>query len=287
MYINRSINAVNTVICYRRQAIRARRHGSMKVAFAIAALFTLFILCAVWPAHAAETSIGQQLLTAKTVYAQFAPQLQVAAPSTEVEVTIESEIAAVEEPEQIEAVEEADSQEAIMEKIPDAIPTAFIYIPENFNGHTLNEAKKMEEEEAARLEAVKEEARIAAEKASKRIVLSAEERELLAQVIFWENGHNGWKALILTGSVVLNRMFASDYPDTIKGVVYQKGQYATVPYLYTKDIPDFVYEAVDYLLENGSQAPEDVIYQAMFIQGSEVYDTTGPDEDHLDYYCRR
>lgn len=283
MYSN---NAVNTVICYRKQAIRARRHENMKVAFAVAALFTLFILCAVWPVHAAETSIGQPLLTAKAVYEQFAPQLQVAAPSTEVEVVMESEMTTVEEPEQIEAVKEAEPQEVVI-KIPDAIPTAFIYIPENLNEHTLNEAKKIEEEEAARLEAMKEEARIAAEKASKRIVLSAEERELLAQVIFWENGHNGWKALILTGSVVLNRMFASDYPDTIKGVVYQKGQYATVPYLYTKDIPDYVYEAVDYLLENGSQAPEDVIYQAMFIQGSEVYDTTGPDEDHLDYYCRR
>ena len=68
--------------------------------------------------------------------------------------------------------------------------------------------------------------------------VNQEDRELLAQVMYWENYCNGEEAMLLTGSVVLNRRdHCSWCPDTIKGVLYQKGQYSTTSKFFTKEIP--------------------------------------------------
>lgn len=107
-----------------------------------------------------------------------------------------------------------------------------------------------------------------------------EELELLANVIYHENYCNGEYIMKLTGSVVLNRVKASWYPDTIKGVLYQKGQYSTVDKFYTTKIPDSVYDIARGLLIGGSIAPKEVVFQSMFKQGSGVYYT----ENH-EYFC--
>lgn len=107
------------------------------------------------------------------------------------------------------------------------------------------------------------------------------DRELLAQVMYWENYNNGEEAMLLTGSVVLNRRDYCEWcPDTIEGVLYQKGQYSTTGKFYTKEIPAEVYDLAEKLLRGGSVAPENVIYQAMFTQGSGVYKKVG-----TDYFC--
>lgn len=107
------------------------------------------------------------------------------------------------------------------------------------------------------------------------------DRELLAQVMYWENYSNGEEAMLLTGSVVLNRRDYCEWcPDTIEGVLYQKGQYSTTGKFYTKEIPAEVYDLAEKLLRGGSVAPENVIYQAMFTQGSGVYKKVG-----TDYFC--
>lgn len=107
------------------------------------------------------------------------------------------------------------------------------------------------------------------------------DRELLAQVMYWENYDNGVEAMLLTGSVVLNRVKSGEWGgDTIKKVIYAKGQYSTTGYFYTKTIPDEVYSLAEKLLTEGSMAPENVVYQAMFKQGSGVYKQVG-----TDYFC--
>ena len=50
----------------------------------------------------------------------------------------------------------------------------------------------------------------------------------LARIIEAENGsHENKEALILTGAVVVKRTKHDNYPDTIMGVISQKGQYST------------------------------------------------------------
>lgn len=108
--------------------------------------------------------------------------------------------------------------------------------------------------------------------------LYLKDRNLLAEVIYYENYWTGktWeerlRAMLLTGSVVLNRVADPDYPDTIEGVLYEKGQYATTPYFFTKELPDEVYEIADQLLREGPICPANVVYQARFHQGSDDYD---------------
>ena len=50
---------------------------------------------------------------------------------------------------------------------------------------------------------------------------------LLAQLLEAENGSGKDETVYLTGVVVLKRVKSKDYPNTIKRVITQKGQYST------------------------------------------------------------
>lgn len=74
------------------------------------------------------------------------------------------------------------------------------------------------------------------------------------------------------GSVVLNRMAHSEYPDTIKGVVFEKRQYSSVADgNYNRKPTDQNWENARWLLEHGSILPGYVIYQSKGKQGNGVY----------------
>ena len=93
-----------------------------------------------------------------------------------------------------------------------------------------------------------------------------EEVDLLAEVIYWENWHTDKEhlAAYYTGAVVMNRVNSKAWPDTVKGVLYQRGQYSTTKYFYTKEIPPEVYDMAWDIYRNGTpEVPEDVIFQAM------------------------
>lgn len=83
-----------------------------------------------------------------------------------------------------------------------------------------------------------------------------------------------WEHQIAVGSVVLNRVADEDYPDTIKDVAHQKGQYACLKNkLFYRKPTERNREVAKYLLENGSQIPENVIYQSKKKQGSGTWKT--------------
>lgn len=85
----------------------------------------------------------------------------------------------------------------------------------------------------------------------------------------------------LVGSVVLHRVEREDYPDNIKGVIFEDKQYAktTINKLSRTDIPDKVYEWAEDLLRDGAIGPENLVFQSQSKQG-EVYDTYGNQ-----YFC--
>ena len=84
------------------------------------------------------------------------------------------------------------------------------------------------------------------------------------------------------GSVVLNRMKHKSYPSEMKNVIFQKGQYACTwtNDLFFREPTQSNWDNARWLLENGSILPDNVIYQAQFIQGSGVYVQT-----QYHYYC--
>ena len=110
-----------------------------------------------------------------------------------------------------------------------------------------------------------------------------EDIELLAEVMYHENWHTDKEhlAAYYTGAVVLNRVKHKWFPDTVKGVLYQKGQYSTVKKFYTKELPQECYEMARDLLKYGApDVPETVIWQAMFKQGKGVWRKV-----NTDYFC--
>ena len=86
------------------------------------------------------------------------------------------------------------------------------------------------------------------------------------------------------GSVVLNRVEDDRFPDTIKEVIEQPGQYSTLSWLSSQNPTDEVIEVTVDLLENGSKYPAEVLYQANFVQGSGVYKTISTSYSVM-YFC--
>lgn len=103
-----------------------------------------------------------------------------------------------------------------------------------------------------------------------------EELYIMSHLIYGEAGNCSDELQIAVGSVVLNRVKSKYFPNTIKEVVFQKGQYAcTWDGNYDKSPDEQAINNSKYLLESGSQLPAACIFQAEFIQGDGVYKTIG------------
>lgn len=96
---------------------------------------------------------------------------------------------------------------------------------------------------------------------------------LLCKVIYSEAGSNwlpmNWKMCV--GEVVLNRVASPEFPNDIRSVVYQRGQYASPSY-YTKLYPTTACIQAAVNLLNGQRIMNNpaVVFQANFPQGSGV-----------------
>lgn len=96
---------------------------------------------------------------------------------------------------------------------------------------TVAEQKRIAEEKAAK-EAEQEAARLAAIEQAEReareaqAALEAQENQrLMAAIIFCEAGNQSYEGQVAVGAVVMNRVRSSAYPNTIREVIYQSGQF--------------------------------------------------------------
>lgn len=94
--------------------------------------------------------------------------------------------------------------------------------------------------------------------------LSIDEVILMAKVMELENGCNSDRCLMLTGSVILNRRQSPDWPNTVQGVIYQKGQYAdwTLRHIPTVEVTGRVMALALKLWRNGS-VDKEIVFQSM------------------------
>ena len=103
---------------------------------------------------------------------------------------------------------------------------------------------------------------------------SEEDLNLLARLI-WSEAGSDWltdEHQRAVASVVINRVTDSRFPNTIKDVIYQKGQYACVNNGMINQTPN--QRAIDnakYVLDNGVTIPENVIWQSQSRQGKGVW----------------
>ena len=103
------------------------------------------------------------------------------------------------------------------------------------------------------------------------------EINLLAEVIYWENWHTDKdkRAAYLTGAVVMNRVNSDDWPNTVEKTLYQRGQYSTTKYFYTKELPAEVYDMARDIYKNGTpDVPAGVVFQSMNPRlGRKIYES--------------
>ena len=106
----------------------------------------------------------------------------------------------------------------------------------------------------------------------------------LSRVIQAESGYCQREMMEGVGSVVLNRRDDDRFPDTIKEVIEQPGQYSTLSWLSSQTPTEEVMEVTIALLENGSKFPPEVVWQANFPQGSGTYQTLSTSYSTM-YFC--
>ena len=95
-------------------------------------------------------------------------------------------------------------------------------------------------------------------------LLTVEEIKLMAAAMELENGMNSDLCVMLTGSVILNRRNSPAWPNTVKAVLFQKGQYAkhTLNNLYTVKVTERVMSLALELALWGS-VDKEIIFQSM------------------------
>lgn len=114
---------------------------------------------------------------------------------------------------------------------------------------------------------------LAAMEADKRPKYTQDDLTLLAAIMHSEAGCTwipDWVQLCV-GSVVLNRVKSDRFPNTIKEVLDQPGQYRPTSGLYLLHPDARTVENARYLLENGSITPDNVVWQNGIITGSGIY----------------
>lgn len=115
------------------------------------------------------------------------------------------------------------------------------------------------------------------------VLFSDEQIDLLARLIQAEAGSD-WCTDELqrgVGSVVINRMNDSRYPDTMHDVIYQPGQYSPTKSGAINNPATVRARAnAEYVIHNGSTLPDNVLFQAQFIQADGVYKKIGNQ-----YFC--
>ena len=67
-----------------------------------------------------------------------------------------------------------------------------------------------------------------AEKNAKPLKYTKEDLQILSAIIYAEAGNEPTKGQLAVAQVVVNRMLSKKYPNTIKAVVKQKGQFSVV-----------------------------------------------------------
>nr|DAQ69630.1 MAG TPA: Cell Wall Hydrolase [Caudoviricetes sp.] len=105
---------------------------------------------------------------------------------------------------------------------------------------------------------------------------SHEDFKFLSECISGEAQGCSWKHMLYVGSVVLNRKYHAEFPNTIKDVCLDPGQYACfVNGVCYTEATEKCKAAAYELLKYGSLLPKNVIFQAQFEQGDGVYQKIG------------
>lgn len=104
--------------------------------------------------------------------------------------------------------------------------------------------------------------------------ITAEERELLACVVYAESNTEPIEGQIAVAQVVLNRVRSESFPDTVSEVIYQERQFSTASILGSVVPNETNYEAVDAAFET-EVVPYEVLYFSRGAENDRVWGRIG------------
>lgn len=93
--------------------------------------------------------------------------------------------------------------------------------------------------------------------------------KLMAAIIYCEAGNQPYEGKVAVGSVVMNRMESSRFPNTLEGVIYQRGQFTPAMtgklarVLASGSIPSSCYDAAEDAM-NGAKPLGNVLFFNMY-----------------------
>ena len=92
-----------------------------------------------------------------------------------------------------------------------------------YTGHKMISGSKKARKKAE--EAKKKAAAASSQTRNAPMSVSASDRDLMAAIIYCEAGAEPYQGKVAVGAVIMNRVRSSRFPNTISGVIYQKGQF--------------------------------------------------------------
>lgn len=93
-----------------------------------------------------------------------------------------------------------------------------------------------------------------------RIQITNEQLDLLERCVMAEGGGESYECQVAIACVIINRVISDKYPDSVDGVIKQKGQFSTWPKMIKRMIPtNEVKQAVREALTS-EVIPENVLY---------------------------
>lgn len=115
--------------------------------------------------------------------------------------------------------------------------------------------------------------------ATNKLNYSDEDLKYMIMVLTGECQDMPYEVQLEYASVVMNRKNDPSYPNTIKGVCLQRGQYSCFKDGNAYRTPTSMsIEAAKYILANGSISPANVVYQSYGRQGSGIYKQIGKEK---------
>lgn len=115
-----------------------------------------------------------------------------------------------------------------------------------------------------------------------------EEQDLLYKLVSTEMGAAwvpDWTQRAIV-SIVLNRVKDKRFPNTIRDVLYQRGQFNPWSYAFINAKPtEKIKNNVNYILMNGTNLPEGVVYESLYILGPIASTYYDPYMKNTTYFC--
>jgi hypothetical protein len=107
----------------------------------------------------------------------------------------------------------------------------------------------------------------------------------MSHIVQAEAGYCSREMMEGVASVVINRVNDDRFPDTVKEVVEQPGQYSPMTNgTFWNEPTEEAIEVSEDILTNGSVFPENVVWQANFSQGQGTYKTISTTYSTM-YFC--